>query len=281
MKNKFFSKKLKVVLGGLLISFLLFFGGTSAFAITWGEEDLENNHPNVGLIMYSVPEYGIFPLCSGTLIHEKIFLTAGHCTVDLGMLLAEGMIDGVYVCFDQDPYAPDAALRAVAKIFVHPEYDDFRPRSNPHDVGALVLAEPVTDIQPAILPDADFLDLLRDEGALRQGSEGAKFIVVGYGASLCFPPPEIIYEGRRQFAVSEYQTLLKAWLKLSQNQAKDDGGTCYGDSGGPAFWIDPDGTKILVGITSWGDTNCVAMNFYYRTDIVETLDFIAAVLANE
>jgi secreted trypsin-like serine protease len=40
---------------------------------------------------------------------------------------------------------------------------------------------------------------------------------------------------------------------MSQNQATDDGGTCYGDPGGPAFWTEPDGTEILVGITSWGD----------------------------
>jgi secreted trypsin-like serine protease len=65
---------------------------------------------------------------------------------------------------------------------------------------------------------------------------------------------------------------------MSQNQATGDGGTCYGDSGGPAFWTEEDGTEILVGITSWGDANCVATGFNYRVDITETLDFIESVI---
>ena len=55
------------------------------------------------------------------------------------------------------------------------------------------------------------------------GSDKAKFTLVGYGATLDFPPPDIYYEDQRQVAVSEYRTLLKAWLKMSQNQATGDG----------------------------------------------------------
>jgi secreted trypsin-like serine protease len=68
---------------------------------------------------------------------------------------------------------------------------------------------------------------------------------------------------------------------MSQNQATGDGGTCYGDSGGPAFWKDPK-TEIetLVGVTSWGDVPCVASAFNYRVDIADTLDFIADVIAD-
>jgi hypothetical protein len=81
--------------------------------------------------------------------------------------------------------------------------------------------------------------------------------------------------------VSEYRALLKAWLRMSQNQATDDGGTCYGDSGGPAFWEDPEnGNETLVGITSWGDAQCVSSGFNYRVDIPDTLDFIADVIGD-
>jgi secreted trypsin-like serine protease len=52
-------------------------------------------------------------------------------------------------------------------------------------------------------------------------------------------------------------------------------GTCSGDSGGPAFWEPDEDTRILVGITSWGDLNCIATGFNYRVDIPETLTFIA------
>jgi hypothetical protein len=169
-------------------------------------------------------------------------------------------------------------LLVVAEVITHPGYW-WGPQSNPRDVGALILADPIA-ITPANLPDEGFLDNLRKEGKLNQGKTKAKFTLVGYGATLDWPPPDIDYEDQRQFSVSEYRALLKAWLRMSQNQATGDGGTCYGDSGGPAFWTDPEtGTETLVGITSWGDVPCVASGFNYRVDIPDTLDFIDEVIA--
>jgi hypothetical protein len=147
-------------------------------------------------------------------------------------------------------------------------------------VGVLILAEPVTGITPATLPDEGFLDRLDEEGELKHGRERAKFTLVGYGATLDWPPPDIYYEDKRQYAESEFRALLKSWLRMSQNQATGDGGTCYGDSGGPAFWTEPDGTEILVGITSWGDAPCVSSGFNYRVDIPDTLDFIDQVIGS-
>jgi secreted trypsin-like serine protease len=116
---------------------------------------------------------------------------------------------------------------------------------------------------------------------LGKGSDKAKFTVVGYGSTLDWPPPQPIDNlGERRLAMSEYQALSKALLTLSQNNATDEdkGGTCSGDSGGPAFWTEKDGTEILVGITSSGDPNCVSTGVYYRTDILDTMDFIAEVI---
>jgi hypothetical protein len=241
-------------------------------AITWGEPDTE--HHNVGAMMQDLPGWGVTPACSGTLIHPRIFLTAGHCTEGL-----EETPDEVWVSFN--PNGLDLTeLLDVEEVVTHPDYY-WGPMSNPHDVGALILAEPVTDIEPANLPPLGFLDELKAEGLLksRGAKERAKFTMVGYGATLYFPPPEIVYEDQRQFALSEYRTLLKSWLRVSQNQATDDGGTCYGDSGGPAFWTEADGTEILVGVTSWGDSPCVSSGFNYRVDIPETLDFIDDLIA--
>jgi hypothetical protein len=83
----------------------------------------------------------------------------------------------------------------------------------------------------------------------------------------------------RRYAFSEYRALLKSWLLVSQNPALGNGGTGYGDSGGPAFWVDPDdGLLTLVGTTSTGDPNLVATTFFHRADIPRTLDFIEAVI---
>jgi secreted trypsin-like serine protease len=242
-----------------------------AAAITWGEADTE--HTNVGAMVVDWPGYGPWQVCTGTLIHPRVFLTAGHCTDGW-----EGTgVETFWVNFDQDALN-EATLLEVAEVITHPDYW-WGPTSNPHDVGALVLAEPVEDIEPANLPELGFLDSLKKDGMLRQGSNGAKFTLVGYGGTLEWPPPQISYDDQRQFSISEFQALLKSWLRMSQNQATGDGGTCFGDSGGPAFWTEPDGTEILVGVTSWGDANCIASAFNYRVDTHDTLDFIAEVIA--
>jgi secreted trypsin-like serine protease len=240
-----------------------------ALAITWGELDTE--HTNVGAMVVDHPEHGPWQVCTGTLIHPRVFLTAGHCTADW-----EGTgVETFWVNFD--PYAlNEASLLDVEQVITHPDY--YWGGSNPHDVGILVLAEPVDDITPAELPYEGYLDDLKKNGALRTKADGALFTVVGYGGTLEWPPPDITYEDYRQVAESEYVALTKPWLHMSQNLKQDNGGTCFGDSGGPAFYTDPVEGEILVGITSWGDAQCVAAGFDYRVDIPETLDFIQDII---
>ena len=254
-----------------------------AAAITWGELDEDDKYPNVGALVYVHPEHGLWQTCSGTLIDHKVFLTAGHCTALLEELMGAGdlSIEEIWVNFDQDALN-DVTLLNVEAVITHPEYDNFADPSNPYDVGVLILSEPVTD-NPAELPEDGFLDGLKKTGELRDEDNkwvGAKFTVVGYGGTLDWPPPDITYEDRRQVAESEFVALVPAQLHLSQHAVHDIGGTCFGDSCGPVFWTEEDGTKILVGITSWGDAQCVATGYYYRVDIPETLDFIEDVIAN-
>jgi secreted trypsin-like serine protease len=255
----------------LVVMALALFIVCPAIAINWGQADTE--HANVGAIVVEIPGYEPALLCSGTLIAPNVFLTAGHCTNALAfyMFYFDLDFDDIHVTFDPDALNEGAWL-SVADFHTHPDYGG--SQSNPHDVGVLILGEPVTDIEPATLADEGFLDELKKEGKLRQGSDGADFTVVGYGGTMEWPPPVISYGDQRQYAVSEYQALLKSWLRLSQNQATGDGGTCYGDSGGPAFWKEDGGPEILVGITSWGDAVTVATGFYYRVDTADTLDFI-------
>lgn len=261
-------KKLLVILA---VFALLAAWTVPALAITWGEPDTA--HPNVGAMVVDYPGYGPWQWCSGTLIHPQVFLTAGHCT---DRLVEDYGITTVWVNFK--PYALEQdGLRLVAEVYTHPDYA--WGGSNPHDVGILVLAEPVTDIEPAELPYEGYLDDLKKSGALRERMDGAPFTVVGYGGSLNWPPPDIYYDDIRQVAESEYIALTKPWLHMSQNIKQENGGTCFGDSGGPGFYTKPDGSEVLVGITSWGDAQCVATSFDYRVDIPETLDFIASILA--
>jgi secreted trypsin-like serine protease len=294
MKSLIISRGARVALIGVIVLALAGWG-TSALAITWGEPDENNEYPNVGAFIVERDDGRIWATCTGTLIHEQVFLTAGHCTDYVEGLDAEGRLVAAYVSFnfnvglDSDP-----TLLEVAEMITHPDY--LWGGSNPHDVGLLILAEPVTDIEPATLPDEGFLDELKRDGELRSGGpEGAKFTVVGYGGMLDYwwhgsepldgyagePPAglgeqqeHIAYEDQRRFGESEYVALVPIWLHMDQNRLHDNQGTCFGDSGGPAFWEPDDGTRILVGLTSWGDGMCVVTGFDYRVDIPDTLDFV-------
>lgn len=250
---------------GAVIAILLAIA-TPATAINWGWPD-GDLHRNVGAIMFEYDGMWL-PFCSGTLIGERIFLTAGHCT--------SGEIpEFIRVSFDEEPTLPASQLLEVEAVITHPQYNAWRPRSNNYDVGALILKEAVIGIEPATVAEIGFLDELRKAGLLHKKEE-AYFTVVGYGGTLIWPPPGILWEDKRKFAFSEYQALLPSWLLMLQNVATDDdiGGTCYGDSGGPAFWEDTNG-DILVALTSWGDMPTVATTFSYRADTAETHDLIA------
>jgi hypothetical protein len=256
---------------------------TPAVAITGGELDGEG-HPNVCAVMITPVDYPPHLFCSGVLISENMVLTAGHATQVLEQIL--GNVP-VYVSFDAEndlvtgPWPKTEWIEVDAAV-THPECNIYTHTSDTHDVGLLILKDPATGITPAVLPDEGFLDQLREDGKLRERGEGAKFTAVGYGSTLDWPPREECNppDGTRRFARPEYLNVRKVWLHLSQNQApgRDDSGSCYGDSGGPVFWTEPDGAETVVAIITMGDARCAAISTNYRVDIPDTLDFIDDVI---
>jgi hypothetical protein len=106
-------KKLAICLGLLLV---LTVTVVPAGAITWGDPDTE--HTNVGAMVVDWPGYGPVQMCSGTLIHPQVFLTAGHCTTGL----EDGGITTVWVNFDVNALNEDTLLD-VAEVITHPDYN--------------------------------------------------------------------------------------------------------------------------------------------------------------
>jgi len=56
------------------------------------------------------------------------------------------------------------------------------------------------------------------------------------------------------------------------NPSTGDGGTCYGDSGGPHFLGE---TDMVVSLTVTGDAPCRAMDTTYRVDTESARSYLA------
>lgn len=78
----------------------------------------------------------------------------------------------------------------------------------------------------------------------------------------------------RMFAFSSFSALTTGFLQLSINPALDNGGACFGDSGGPNFLL-VNGKLILTAIASVsGDHVCRATSGNYRLDTATARDFL-------
>jgi hypothetical protein len=249
-----------------------------AWAITFGEVDQNNTYANVGGVVWAPPD-GSGPIVgqSGNLIHPRVLLTAGHGTIYLEA--NPWMIPDLYVSFAPNALDP-TTWHEVEAVITHPNYNPIHNQSC-NDVGVIILKEPIYDVPLATLPYEGFLDDLEAAHLLRQpGDGGVPFIVAGYGTALYWPPPEIIPgDGLRRFADAQCLGFTPGWLHLLENPATGNGGTGFGDSGGPAFWVDTDGTLVLVALTGHGHS-LLSGTFYWRVDIPETLDFIDWVIDN-
>jgi hypothetical protein len=80
------------------------------------------------------------------------------------------------------------------------------------------------------------------------------------------------------YAFSSFNSINGAWLRLSQNNATGNGGTCYGDSGGPNFFK-VNGVTIIGAITITGDAVCESTNVDYRLDTDSARGFLSAYVA--
>jgi len=115
--------------------------------------------------------------------------------------------------------------------------------------GRVILLDKSPRIAPAQLPAAGSNDNL---------PPNQQFTSVGYGTLAAqngpgghtFPIDDV-----RKYAVGTLNSVTKSWLRISQNASHGDGGTCYGDSGGPNFRGAGSGeTNVIAATTITGDT---------------------------
>jgi secreted trypsin-like serine protease len=239
---------------------------TPAGAITFGQPD-GDLHPNVGALVFTTQEGYMLPYCSGTLIAPDVFLTAAHC--DISDFTGT---DQVLVSFETDIAAHQPPVSVQGTFIPHPLFS--QAQSDPHDIAIVRLAEPQT-LPLAQLPTAGQFD------KLQRSNRHQQFTAVGYGGEEPVPVPGfgivIGYLDIRQFSVSTLNAVNPAWLRLSQNPATGDSGTCFGDSGGPNFLGAGAGpTTVIAGITITGDSVCRATNVIYRIDTPAAREFLVS-----
>lgn len=238
-----------------LLLLLLPLAALPARAVTDGTPD-GNDHPFVGLITDGVD------LCSGALVAPDVVLTAGHCTTAFAAKDAE-----IAVTFDPEPTAESTFIAGTpytAPGFA-PDGVPGLPGAAAQDVGVVVLDEPVSLDSYGALPENDVDDAL--------AIEDQPLTIVGYGV-------QEITRGGRQFGygsraaatlapLTDLVALDDQYLALVAS-AGQDGGACFGDSGGPVLL----GSRTVVGVVAAGEEGCGGLSLATRLDTPDVVAFL-------
>ena len=230
-------------------------------AIVYGQRDTENRFSNVGAVIADF-EGDLVPVCTGTLIAADVVLTAAHCifgermAITFDAELEEDVADNALHWGDAVPHERFACCGA----------------NDTFDIAVILLDDDVAGIDPAPVATANQLDLMTAAQLKR-----ATFETAGYGAVRDTRKGafQALYSDlHRRWARQTVNSLTRAWLNLSMNQATGDGGTCFGDSGGPHFL-----NGVVVSITVTGDRWCKATDKTYRIDTPVAREFLGRFVA--
>ena len=290
-------KRITTLLLGVVASLSLL--ATPAGAVTGNfVEDFE--HPYIGLVAFYDADGNFLWRCSGSLITDRVFLTAGHCTeqdVAEGQdspALARiwfhqnvgGEFDPVTGAEDPNTGYPNRCLEGdplcvESTLLFDFGFNDFAGFPNTHDVGLIILPEDQAVSLPEYgqLAEAGFLDSL----ATQRGRQEAIFTVTGYGVSLTNPTRQVSFRERlmAQTQLVNINSALNGGfnLQLSSAPAAGRGGTCFGDSGGPVLYGGFESNTIVAVNSFVLNGNCRGVGFGFRIDTPEVIEWILGIVA--
>lgn len=270
-----------------------------AGAITYGEPDA-GEHPYVGFMIFFDPNEPGWFSCTGTLLDEDTFLTAGHCTWGIG---TDGQAVGtsggtdVWVTFDGEDvlagwparadYPTEAALYDARRAWLeshgfiqgtaipHPDYDDFSGYPVTFDVGVVELS---TDVELDIYGELAELGAVETlAGKTGRNRNNALVETVGYGIQSVQPHPQDVetrYKSTSRIVQVNSNTSDGGNLHTLNNPSVvgGKGGSCFGDSGGPVFI---NNTNEVLAVVSFGPSaTCHGADYSWRVDTESSYDFL-------
>lgn len=178
-------------------------------------------------------------MCTASLLSSHKIVTAAHC-VQPKRLKDE-------FSFHVGPAFKGSTRYLIKECIPHPRYDE----ANSHfDIAYCVTVEPVKATVIGIMTQLD------------QDALGKSLLIVGYGRN---QKPEFGGDGGsgiKRKGVIKVVDLLETKLKGESPGVS----SCNGDSGGPAFIQDSDGSWKLAGVVSCGNFECSSYGVYTRVD---------------
>lgn len=198
--------------------------------------------------------------CSSTLVGDQLLLTAAHCVTNGDGSIADR---DVYAVFSTE-VGEDAPRRHVTAVAVHRDYDphvigNVDPETRPMNDVALLFFEGTPPDEYRAMPLIDGSSLAKGDEVLLAGfgvtstrsenDTGSLRQVKATIKDLDNPGHVLILRGPDLDGVRAYQENPQTG---DTELVRGTGGSCAGDSGGPAYVRDEDGHWSLVGVTSYG-----------------------------